>query len=380
MSESARRGKTDSACGLYVHVPFCAGKCPYCDFYSIRGTGERMEEYTECIISRIKSESERIRRPADTLYFGGGTPSLLGAERIVRIVKAAREGFGLKDAEITVEVNPGDESGGFFQALRGAGVNRISVGVQSASAEELRLLGRRHTAEEAARCVRDAQKAGFANITADLMLAVQGQTERSLRNSIAFCADLGVQHVSAYLLSIEPGTAYRKHETELRLPDESEAAALYLLAVEELEKRGLFQYEISNFARPGYESRHNLKYWHCGEYLGFGPAAHSYLGGKRFHYPRSIGAYLRGGPPVPDGEGGSFDEFAMLALRLTEGLTDRACLARFGYPVPERIKSAARRLESAGLTACTEDGFHFTPKGFLVSNALTAEILFPAER
>lgn len=370
------RGGAGAACGIYVHVPFCLGKCPYCDFYSIRADEDRMGEYTNCIISRLKSESERIYRSADTLYFGGGTPSLLGAERICRIAAAARKGFGLRNAEVTVEVNPGDESEEFFRALREAGVNRLSVGVQSASDEELRLLGRRHTAAEAASCVRDAQRAGFDNITVDLMLAVQEQTERSLQNSVAFCADLGVQHVSAYLLKVEPGTAYAKRRAELRLPEEDAAAALYLLAVEELEKRGFLQYEISNFALPGRESRHNLKYWHCEEYLGLGPAAHSYVGGERFHYPRSIGAFLRGEPPIPDGEGGSFDEFAMLALRLTEGLTDSACLARFGTPIPERMKRAALRYEAAGLTVCEEGGFHFTPKGFLVSDALTAEILF----
>lgn len=363
--------------GLYVHVPFCDGKCPYCDFYSIRGTEERMDGYTDRIIDDIKSESERIGRRADTLYFGGGTPSLLGAKRLIRILEAARRGFGLEDAEITVEANPGDSLAGFFREVWAAGVDRLSLGLQSADDGELRLLGRRHTAEQAEKCIAEAGTAGFENFSLDLMLAVQGQTEESLRRSVRFCAEAGASHVSAYLLKVEPGTAYDKNRDGLRLPDEDEAASLYLLACAELEKLGFRQYEISNFAKPGRESRHNLKYWRCEEYLGFGPAAHSFLDGKRFYRERSIGAFLRGEPPVPDGDGGGFEEYAMLALRLSEGLTDARCLARFGFPVPERMKAAAKRYEPAGLTVCAPDGFRFTPRGFLVSNELTAEILVP---
>jgi oxygen-independent coproporphyrinogen III oxidase len=366
--------------GLYIHVPFCDGKCPYCDFYSIHGTQERMDDYTECIIRQLIYKSEQYKCEADTLYFGGGTPSLLGAKRIIRIVETARSCYGLENAEITVEANPGQELSDFFREIRAVGVNRLSLGMQSAQEEELRLLGRRHTAEQAERCVEQARAAGFENISLDLMLAIQGQTEESLRRSIQFCARAGAEHVSAYLLKIEPGTAYFKNRSNLRIPDEDTAAALYLLACEELENSGYRQYEISNFAKDGYQSRHNLKYWHCEEYLGFGPAAHSFYRGKRFSVPKSIGAFLRNEPPVPEGDGGSFEEFAMLALRLTEGLTDVRCEERFGYPVPQRIKSAAQRYQSAGLTECTADGFHFTPRGFLVSNALTAEIIYSSNQ
>lgn len=362
--------------GLYVHVPFCDRKCPYCDFYSIRGTQALMDEYTDCIIKQLKYKSEQYGCRADTLYFGGGTPSLLGAERIIRIVETARSCYGLEDAEITVEANPGQELSGFFREIRSAGVNRLSLGMQSAQDEELRLLGRRHTAEQAACCVEQARAAGFENISLDLMLAIQGQTAESLRRSIRFCAEAGAEHVSAYLLKIEPGTAYFKNRSKLRIPKEETAADLYLLACEELENNGYHQYEISNFAKDGFQSKHNLKYWHCEEYLGFGPAAHSFYHGKRFSVPKSIGAFLRGEPPVSEGDGGSFEEFAMLALRLTEGLTDTRCEERFGHPVPRWIKAAAQRYQSAGLTACTENGFRFTPRGFLVSNALTAEILY----
>lgn len=368
--------RSGNAIGLYIHVPYCDGKCPYCDFYSMRGSESAMDEYTNGIIRKLKYESAHLNRKADTLYFGGGTPSLLGGKRIARIVEAAREGFGLENAEITVEANPGKDLSGFFREIHAAGVNRLSMGLQSANDEELRLLGRRHTAEQAAQAVYDAQKAGIGNISLDLMLAVQNQTEKSLLHSIEFCAGLGVSHISAYLLKIEPHTAYYKSRAELRLPDEDAAAALYLFACAELEKRGYRQYEISNFAKEGCESRHNLKYWRCEEYLGLGPSAHSFVDGKRFHYERSTAKFLVGGEPVQDGSGGDFEEFAMLALRLTEGLTDDACLARFGYPVPERLKKAARLYEPGGLTVCEENGFHFTPKGFLLSDMLTGEILF----
>ena len=362
--------------GLYVHVPFCDGKCPYCDFYSIRGTQSAMDDYTDSIIEQIDSYGKRLGRSADTLYFGGGTPNLLGAARLNRILAAARKRFGLENAEITAEVNPSADPGDFFRELRAGGFNRISIGLQSADDEELRLLGRRHTAAQAARSVEAAEKAGFGNLSLDLMLAVQGQTEKSLARSIAFCPELGARHVSAYLLQIEPGTVYAKNRERLDLPGEEKAASLYLFAVSEMKKYGYAQYEISNFAQPGFESRHNLKYWHCGEYLGLGPSAHSFVDGQRFHYERSLRDFLSGKPTVSDGAGGGFEEYAMLRLRLTEGLSDADCLARFGHPVPERMKRAARLYEKRGLTVRTEDGFHFTPEGFLLSDRLTAEILF----
>jgi oxygen-independent coproporphyrinogen-3 oxidase len=362
--------------GLYIHVPFCDGKCPYCDFFSLRGSEAAMDEYTDCIIDRIKSDSARVGRTADTLYFGGGTPSLLGGKRITRIVEAARSAFVLENAEITVEANPGGDLLDFFREVAAAGVNRISLGLQSANENELRLLGRRHTAKDAAKAVEAARSAGIANISLDLMLAVQEQTEESLAHSIRFCSNLGAEHVSAYLLQLEPHTLYWKEKEALRLPDEEETAERYLFACRELERLGYRQYEISNFARPGRESRHNLKYWRCEEYLGLGPSAHSFLDGKRFHFERSLRGFLNGGEPVQDGPGGDFEEFAMLRLRLAEGLTDEACRAWFGKRIPERVKKAALLYESGGLTACGESGFRLTPRGFLLSNLLTAELLF----
>ncbi len=370
-------GKSSSGpIGLYIHVPFCSSKCPYCDFFSLCGAENLMDDYTGCIIDQINFFSGKIRRPADTLYFGGGTPSLLGGRRIARITEAARRAFGLNGAEITVEANPGSELSGFMEEVHAAGVNRISLGLQSSNTEELRLLGRSHTPGDAKYAVQSARKAGIENISLDLMLAVQGQNKASLINSMDFCAGLGVPHISAYLLTLEPRTVYWKNRESLRLPDEEASAELYLTACNELEKRGYHQYEISNFAKPGFESSHNLKYWHCEEYLGLGPSAHSYISGKRFHFESNLQKFLHGSAPVQDGEGGSFDEFAMLRLRLAEGLTDSACRKRFGVPIPERIRRAAKVYESCGLTSCWSGGFRFTPHGFLLSNTLTGEVLF----
>ncbi len=365
--------------GLYIHVPFCDGKCPYCDFYSLPANGGRMEQYTQRLLELLPAYAQRYPRPADTLYFGGGTPSLLGADRLSALIKRAKECFGLDGAEITVEVNPAEDLSGFLKDIRAAGANRLSIGLQSANEDELALLGRRHTAEQAEKAVRAAQSAGFDNISLDLMLAIQKQTRESLLRSIQFCADAGAQHISAYLLKIEPDTVYGKKKETLCVPDDDAAGDLYLFTCEELEKCGFRQYEISNFAKPGYESRHNLKYWHSEEYLGIGPAAHSFMEGKRFFYKRNLSEFLCGAQPVPDGDGGGFEEYAMLALRLTEGLTDKGCRARFGTKLPERLLHSARLYEKGGLTVCGDGGFHFTPKGFLVSNMLTAEILYSGE-
>lgn len=365
----------DDQLGLYIHVPFCDGKCPYCDFYSLPADEARMDRYTDLLEDHLKSWAQRLDRPADTLYFGGGTPNLLGAERLNRLVSTAKDCFGLESGEITVEANPGRELGPLFESLRRGGVNRLSIGLQSASQDELGLLGRRHTVEQAREAVHEAQAAGFDNISLDLMLGIQGQSADSLRRSVEFCAESGATHVSAYLLKVEPGTAYYKKQDALVLPDEDETGGLYLLACQELERHGFLPYEISNFAVPGFESRHNLKYWHCEEYLGLGPAAHSFLNGRRFWWPRSLRDFEQGCEPTDDGPGGDFEEYAMLALRLTEGLREADCLHRFGYGIPQGLRRRAERFQSHGLVVCEEASIRFTTRGFLVSNALLAEIL-----
>lgn len=358
--------------GLYIHIPFCGAKCPYCDFYSVKAGSGKMDEYTDFLSDKLSSYKGVYS--ADTLYFGGGTPGLLGTERLKKLLESAELGFG-RASEVTIEVNPESAGELDFALLAEYGLNRVSVGLQSSDDGELALLGRRHTSADAARTVEKLRHEGIDNISLDLMLGISGQTEKSLTRSVDFCASLGVRHISAYILKIEQGTLYNRRKDTLSLPDEDEVCRLYELAVSRLAEKGYAQYEISNFSQPGYESRHNLKYWRCEEYLGLGPAAHSFIDGKRFFYERSFKEFYAG-KTVSDGEGGGEEEYAALALRLCEGLSNERYRARFGKDIPREYFENAERLESVGLVKLTGDSIALTPKGFLLSNAVTAEIIF----
>ena len=262
--------------------------------------------------------------PITTIYFGGGTPSLLGPERLSRLLRQARKSFPLAPpGEATLEANPTHVNEAFFAALAEAGFTRLSMGMQSADREELKLLGRAHSPENVEEAVKAAQRAGFRNISLDMMLGLPGGSREKLGRTIAFASGLGVQHISAYILKVEPGTPFAS--AGLVLPDGDETAEEYLFCVEELARQGFFQYEISNFSRPGFESRHNLIYWQGEEYLGIGPGAHSFQNGRRFYFPRDLEGFLAGSAPADDGPGGSFPEYAMLRLRLTEGLSEAGC-------------------------------------------------------
>lgn len=368
------------ALGLYIHVPFCDGKCPYCDFYSLPADASSMDAYTSRVCRELASWGDHMAHPyIDTLYFGGGTPSLLGERRLAVILQEAAKSFRLLDPEITIEVNPTRGKGLDFSSLRSAGVNRLSIGLQSSSETELRLLGRKHTAQDAAQTIEQARRAGIDNLSLDLMLAVPGQTSESLTQSIHFCVRCGADHISAYLLKIEEGTPFFRQQETLRLMDEDRQADQYLLACSLLENAGYRQYEISNFSRPGRKSRHNLKYWNGEEYLGVGPSAHSFLQGKRFYSPRNLKVFLEAPEYREEGPGGSEEEYAMLRLRLTEGLREDAYQEKFGRPIPAGYRNRAARYQAHGLTVCDQNGIRFTPQGFLVSNPLTAEILLGGE-
>ena len=248
--------------GLYVHVPFCAVKCPYCDFYSNPYRRERAEAYAARVAENIAAYPAELS--VDTVYFGGGTPSILPPPLLGQMLHAARRRFSLAaDTEITLEVNPLTATPAALDAWRGLGVNRLSFGMQSAVDAELYRLGRRHTAAQGIAAVDRAAAAGFQNISCDLMLGTPGQTGESLAQSLAVYAQLPIAHVSAYLLSIESGTPFDTEAMRSQVPDGDAAALLYVQMAECLEQQGFRQYEISNFARPGFESRHNLKYWQC---------------------------------------------------------------------------------------------------------------------
>ena len=361
--------------GLYLHLPFCDGKCPYCDFYSFSPSGDVMDRYADALEREMAAWAQRIDRHAHSLFLGGGTPTLLGEQRLGRILRSARDLFLTEDAEITCEANPRSSMDSLLQTLAEAGVNRISFGFQSANNDELLLLGRRHTAEQARRAVEAARRAGIENLSLDLMLCLPGQTMDKVARSIDFCLSLDVPHVSAYILKVEPGTPFARQGIEARMPDEELQRDLYLEACRRLEEAGLAQYEISNFARPGYACRHNLTYWDDREYLGLGAGAHSFLNGKRFYYPCDAAGFCAGMQPVDDGAGGDFAEYAMLRLRLREGLTERGVKARFGHPIPGSVREKAGPLVRAGLVEATAEGVRLTREGFLVSNAVLGCLL-----
>jgi oxygen-independent coproporphyrinogen-3 oxidase len=363
--------------GLYLHIPFCDGKCSYCNFFSRRPhTGAfELTEYTEHLISSIEAWSRSIDRPVDTVYFGGGTPSLLGHERLIRILDAVRRSFDVADqAEITVEVNPSSTDELDFVLMKQAGFNRLSIGLQSANDNELKLLGRRHSADDARRTVACAQKAGFNNISLDVMLAIPEQTMASLDKTLAFCASCHVQHISAYILKVEEGTRFYQMKDQLSLYHDDEQAAFYEHTVGKLAELGYRQYEISNFSHKGCESRHNLHYCHDDEYLCLGPYAHSFIDGKRFYYDSDFQRFYEN-QICDESDGGDSDEYIMLALRLTEGLVFEKYRERFGYPISEKMISSAKRLEQQGLCHVSDRSISLTVKGFLVSNGVIAYLL-----
>lgn len=367
----------ENAVGLYFHVPFCDGKCPYCDFYSLRGDEGLMDRYLRAVRAALARWSgEHGPQKVKTVYFGGGTPSLLGPGRLGGLLEQAAKRFSIADgAEVTLEANPASVGRTFFADVRKAGFNRLSMGLQSADPAELRLLGRRHTPQDAAQAVEDARAAGFDNISLDLMLGLPGGGEDKLKASIDFAAGLGPEHISAYILKVEENTPFGRQGVQV--PPDDDTADQYLFLVEELKRMDYVQYEISNFAKPGKESRHNLVYWHGEEYLGFGPGAHSFYGGERYYYPRDLEAFLRGEPPVPDGEGGGFPEYVMLNLRLSEGLRLDRCEERFGGLGAEGFLKVRKNAEKCppSLVRADSDSIHFTPEGFLVSNTLILELL-----
>ncbi len=341
------------AAGLYIHIPFCFSKCPYCDFYSTKYTPAAADAFAEKLGAQMQDYSGSF----DTVYFGGGTPSILEPRVLTGILQAVREHFTIDPAaEITVECNPSKDLTRDMEQYAAAGINRVSIGMQSAVDRERFALGRRAGSVEVARTVAAAKAAGIGNISLDVMLGTPKQTMDSLEQTFAFIDRMQVTHISAYLLKIEPGTPFDRLQAKLALPEEDTVCQMYLQTVERLGQLGFAQYEISNFARPGYESRHNLKYWLLEPYLGLGPSAHSLWNGRRFYFDRDW-AWQDEGP------GGDREEQILLGLRLNRGIPEDwlAC-----DPAPYIAGGFMRR---------TNGRIAFTPRGMLVSNTILAELL-----
>lgn len=372
--------------GIYIHVPFCRSKCEYCDFYSLGGSRskELMEGYQEAVTMHIR-EAARLAPGyfVDTIYFGGGTPSFYGAEGLIRILREIDRRFAVaKDVEISLEANPDSVDLKSLKTLRRAGFNRISIGVQSDLDEQLKALGRPHTYEQARRAVIDAKSAGFDNVSVDLMFGLPNQSRQMWMGTLEHIMELRPNHISCYGLKVEPGTPLYDYQDYAGLPDEDVQADMYLYCVETLESYGYFQYEISNFAQAGYECQHNLKYWQGGEYLGFGPAAASDFAGKRFTCVSDLKAYVEGitqngsvlsecdSIPLHDRAG----EYLMLRLRTADGVEASEYNSSFRMsfaPIEEELK----KFQEQGLAAYENGRWHFTARGFLVSNDLLARLL-----
>lgn len=369
--------KNNAPFGLYIHVPFCASKCRYCDFYSFAGDTAQMEHFVQAIDRQAERFAPMLAdRMADTVYFGGGTPSLLGGKRLSKLLQILSSRFSIAPhAEITVECNPDSMDADLLHVLRKAGVNRLSIGVQSAHDAELHLLGRRHTFAQACTAVRNAQQAGFDNISVDLMYGLPGQSEQMLLQSVDALLALHPQHLSCYSLKLEPGTPMGQEQPVL--PDDDAQADWYLSLCARLTQAGYIHYEISNWAKPGFYSRHNSRYWTLSDYLGLGPGAHSYLNGKRFAYRPSLTDFCDCPQPVQEESVAGFAphaEYIMLRLRTADGIDRLDFESRFGRPfAPYAARLSALRVP--GLTLETADGWRLTERGFLVSNSIITDVL-----
>lgn len=370
--------------GIYIHIPFCVSKCGYCDFYSLAGCDRKMPDYQSALLSHISESAEAMKTfEIDSIYFGGGTPSHYGAKYIIEILdELKRQGNVRLDSEITIEVNPDSTRLEDLKLLRREGVNRLSIGVQSANNDILKIIGRRHNFKQAEMAVENARRAGFENVSVDLIYGLPSQTKSDWADSLSKVLALHPEHISCYSLKLEEGTPMYRYMGSPLIPTDDEQADMYLYTVETMEHYGLSQYEISNFAVPGYESRHNMKYWTMEDYMGFGPGAHSCVNGVRYSYIRDLDGYIdavKGDKMIIDEYEKTVPvqraaEYLMLGMRTTQGVSEK------GYHKIYRsdwapIEEAFRLFESKGWAKKNGDSWRLTASGFLVSNPLIGAVL-----
>ena len=370
---------------LYVHIPFCIRKCQYCDFLSGASDPETRARYVDALCAEIRAVSQRESYEIVSVFIGGGTPSVLDGESLCRIMEEIRKSFFLaQDAEITMEANPGTVSLEQLKLCHSAGINRLSLGLQSTVKEELKTLGRIHTYGEFLQSYRWAREAGFSNINVDLMFAIPGQTCESWKHNLETVAELSPEHISAYSLIIEEGTPFA--EKKLILPTEDEEYQMYEDTAEILEKYGLHQYEISNYARDGFECRHNKGYWQRTEYLGIGLGAASLFQGTRFNNTRELEWYLaRSAEPDLIREdvtkltrNDEIEEFMFLGLRMTDGISEKQFERNFGCRMEDIYDSVLTKYKEMGLLEHKGEFWRFTRRGIHVSNHVLADFLLDA--
>ncbi|NCE65585.1 radical SAM family heme chaperone HemW [Pseudoflavonifractor sp. 524-17] len=372
--------------GIYIHIPFCRSKCDYCDFYSLAGREDRMDRYLKALLVHIRETASLAQGyQADTIYLGGGTPSYFGEKRLRNVLAEVEKRFDVaQNAEITVECNPDSVDKKMLAKLRRAGVNRLSLGVQSANDQELAAIHRPHTFAQAAEAVAWARQAKLKNLSLDLIYGLPGQDLASWQETVERAVALQPEHLSCYGLKLEEGTPlWGRAARGEGLPDGDQQADMYLWMVQRLAQAGYKQYEISNFARPGFQSRHNLKYWIGRPYIGLGPGAHSDFGGRRYSFVRDLDAYVSGvlegggcivdsSDLIPQRERGG--EYLMLRLRTTRGIEEWEYRREF-FMNFDPIEQKLEEFERHGWAARQDRRWYFTPKGFLVSNQLIGSLL-----
>ena len=371
--------------GIYIHIPFCRSKCEYCDFYSLPQADEQtMDRYLKVLCNHIRETGPQA--PAyrvDTVYFGGGTPTYFGSDRLSAVMAAVRESFDVDpDAEITFEANPDSVNLKLLRRLHREGFNRISLGVQSDDDDTLYSIGRPHTYADAVEAVRLARKAGFRNLSVDLMFGLQNQTTESWINTLTHVLELRPEHISCYGLRVEEATPLNRYYHLLEIPNDEQQADMYLKAVEVLGQHGYHQYEISNFAQRGKLSKHNLKYWTGKEYLGFGPQASSDFAGKRFEIVGTLREYMEGIEnssqvlrhihEIPTRERAG--EYFITRLRTTLGITKKEFEATYLLNF-DPMEEVLEKCFSLGHALCINERWRLTPEGMLLSNYILSDLL-----
>lgn len=368
---------------VYVHIPFCEQKCRYCDFLSAQATDETKYKYVNALLHEIM-HTDGSHHIVTSVYIGGGTPSCVQSFYIVKILTALRRRFRFaENAEISMEVNPGTVKKSSLADYRAAGVNRLSIGLQSTFDDELRKLGRIHDYKIFLNTYGIVRAMGFDNVNIDLMSSLPKQTVEKMQISLERVVGLHPEHISLYSLIVEEGTPFHKayEEGTLQLPDEDTEIMIDTMARKYLSDHGYRRYEISNYSKPGFECRHNLVYWNRGEYLGFGIGAASLMGHTRFSNTRHIKQYIAsngmaGVKTQNLSEKDEMEEFMFLGLRKTDGVSEEDFKNYFGKDIEEVYGEILRKQETEGLIEHLKDRWAFTDKGLDVSNTLMAEYLF----
>ena len=376
--------------GIYIHIPFCRSKCQYCDFYSVTDKDDRlMDSFLDAICDHIRETGPQAPgHLVDTIYFGGGTPSFFGADGMAAILSTIRRNFDVAaNAEITFEANPDSVSPRLLRKLKSEGFNRVSLGIQCDDDKLLQQLGRPHTYDQAVSAVEKIRRAGFRNLSLDLIYGLPGQTLESWQRTLRNVLELKPEHISCYGLKVEEGTPLYQCQEFLNLPDDDLQADMYLATVEILRGKAYRQYEISNFCKRNQESRHNIKYWTGGEYLGFGPDASSDFAGKRFKIIRDIRGYIdgirNGGQVLEEiqtvASRERAGEYLMMRLRTTQGISgeeyEKMFLLPFA-PLEEKLEECRKHGHALTGVGCR---WRLTPEGFLLSNSIISDLLLILE-